>query len=80
MVEEKCKRLDHFSQSLEDVIKIKVVVIGDVSVGKTSLATRFTKDLFEEKITHTIGGLYILNLFLDWFDCHLFVSFQIRLK
>ena len=63
MVEEKCKRLDHFSQSLEDVIKIKVVVIGDVSVGKTSLATRFTKDLFEEKINHTIGGLYILIFF-----------------
>ena len=33
----------------------KILVIGDVGVGKTSLIRRFTKGYFAENITSTVG-------------------------
>ena len=40
---------------LEDV---KVVVIGSVGVGKTSLTVRFTYDQFNENMETTLGASY----------------------
>ena len=40
-------------------VKLKVVVIGDVAVGKTSLAIRFTENKFGDSYVSTVGGNYI---------------------
>ncbi|KAK3083326.1 hypothetical protein FSP39_019514 [Pinctada imbricata] len=61
MVDRKNDNLDCLSIKCDDVIKVKVVVIGDVSVGKTSLATRFTKQVFDERASHTIGASYYVR-------------------
>ena len=45
--------------------KLKVVVIGDAAVGKTSLALRFTKNKFGDTYVSTIGGSFcIRSLFI----------------
>ena len=36
----------------------KVVLLGDSGVGKSSIATRFSKDTFKEDYEVTIGGSY----------------------
>lgn len=36
--------------------KVKVVTVGDISVGKSSLAMRFTKGIFEDQYKPTVGG------------------------
>lgn len=46
-------------QNFQDPVRVKVVVIGDMCVGKTAIAHRFTKNAFEEKLPHTVGGLSI---------------------
>ena len=38
--------------------KLKVVLIGDINVGKTSLAMRFTSNSFKDGYRATIGGKY----------------------
>ena len=38
--------------------EIKICLLGDVSVGKTSIASRFCKDSFTENYMNTIGGAY----------------------
>ena len=35
---------------------LKVVMVGDVSVGKTSIVTRFTSNKFSENVSQTIGA------------------------
>lgn len=45
-----------FYSSTENIHKLKVVLIGDISVGKTSIAMRFSQDKFEEHYKQTIGG------------------------
>lgn len=49
-------------QNFQDPVRVKVVVIGDMCVGKTAIAHRFTKNAFEEKLPHTVGGLSIYQL------------------
>ena len=36
---------------------LKVVIIGDTSVGKTCLILRYTQDIFRENFLSTIGEL-----------------------
>lgn len=36
--------------------KVKIVMVGDVSVGKTSLVKRYTLDIFDEKYIMTVGA------------------------
>ena len=38
--------------------EIKICLLGDVSVGKTSIASRFCKNSFNENYINTIGGAY----------------------
>jgi len=38
--------------------EIKICLLGDVSVGKTSIASRFCKNTFNENYINTIGGAY----------------------
>ena len=38
--------------------ELKIILIGESSVGKTSIISRFVKDRFEENIQSTIGGTY----------------------
>ena len=39
-------------------IEAKIVLLGDVSVGKTSIASRYCKNSFNEHHINTIGGAY----------------------
>ena len=39
-------------------IEAKVCLLGDISVGKTSIASRFCQDHFSETYINTIGGAY----------------------
>ena len=46
--------------------EIKICLLGDVAVGKTSIATRFCKNHFNESYVNTIGGAYQQqNILLD---------------
>nr|XP_022322847.1 ras-related protein Rab-33-like [Crassostrea virginica] len=45
----------------DDPVKVKVVVIGDMCVGKTAIAHRFTKNDFEDKMSHTVGASYYIR-------------------
>ena len=40
------------------LIEAKIVLLGDVSVGKTSIASRYCKNSFNEHHINTIGGAY----------------------
>ncbi|XP_052673163.1 uncharacterized protein LOC128155482 [Crassostrea angulata] len=48
-------------QNFQDPVRVKVVVIGDMCVGKTAIAHRFTKNAFEEKLPHTVGASYYIR-------------------
>ena len=39
-------------------LEIKICLLGDVSVGKTSIASRYCKNSFTENYMNTIGGAY----------------------
>ena len=40
------------------ILEAKIVLLGDVSVGKTSIASRYCKNSFNEHHINTIGGAY----------------------
>ena len=42
-------------------IRNKIVLLGDVYVGKTSLATRFSKNEFKDQIESTSGGVFFTH-------------------
>ena len=42
----------------EKVYEIKICLLGDVYVGKTSIASRFCKNSFSDTYRNTIGGAY----------------------
>ena len=42
----------------EKQYEIKICLLGDIAVGKTSIATRFCKNAFNEAYVNTIGGAY----------------------
>ena len=50
------------STSKEDektkILETKIVLLGDVSVGKTSIASRYCKNSFNDHHINTIGGAY----------------------
>lgn len=38
---------------------IKVIIVGDISVGKSSIALRYSKDKFDNIMESTLGAAYI---------------------
>ncbi len=42
-------------------IKNKIVLLGDVFVGKTSIAIRFSKDEFRENVESTSGAVFFTH-------------------
>lgn len=40
------------------VFKGKMVIVGDIAVGKTSLASRFVDDKFTKNHISSVGGIY----------------------
>ncbi|XP_033728115.1 uncharacterized protein LOC117317413 [Pecten maximus] len=49
------------SYDYHEVMKIKVVTVGDMSVGKTSLAVRYAKHEFMETYNETIGASFYVR-------------------
>ena len=47
-----------------ELIEAKIVLIGDMAVGKSSLAGRFNHGNFEEIYQNTIGGAYFRKVML----------------
>ncbi|KAJ8320914.1 hypothetical protein KUTeg_002501 [Tegillarca granosa] len=45
----------------EELVKVKVVVVGDMAVGKTSLSVRFTEQKFEDKYMQTVGASFYVR-------------------
>ena len=58
--EESTLRIKSTPKDLEKtkVIEAKIVLLGDVSVGKTSIASRYCKNSFNDHHINTIGGAY----------------------
>ena len=48
----------HHFFSITNTKEAKIVLLGDVSVGKTSIASRYCKNSFNEHHINTIGGAY----------------------
>jgi Ras-related protein Rab-6A len=57
------------------VTEIKLVMIGDCSVGKTSLVTRLVFDRFKSDSSSTIGGAF--NILTKEIDNNEYVKFQV---
>ena len=56
-------------------IEAKVVLLGDSGVGKSSIATRFSKNTFNENYEVTIGGAYFQNQITT--ECGIIVKLHI---
>lgn len=82
------KKSNNLSEKYQEVStpthvqKVKVVTVGDISVGKSSLALRFTKGYFEDLYKPTVGGKkscsdieYCFLTILSFFSSLLMVSF-----
>ena len=51
-------KLNVAGQQKVNEYEIKICLLGDVNVGKTSIASRFCKNSFNENYINTIGGAY----------------------
>ena len=59
--EDSTLRIKQTSKEVEKekkILEAKIVLLGDVSVGKTSIASRYCKNSFNEHHINTIGGAY----------------------
>lgn len=43
------------------VFKGKMVIVGDIAVGKTSLASRFVEDKFPKNHIASVGGILLIQ-------------------
>ncbi|KAL3854142.1 hypothetical protein ACJMK2_013420 [Sinanodonta woodiana] len=48
-----------YKSSYEHVYEVKVVIVGDMGVGKTSIAARFAKGIFNPQYIATVGGSFL---------------------
>ncbi|EGW35338.1 uncharacterized protein SPAPADRAFT_132725 [Spathaspora passalidarum NRRL Y-27907] len=65
---------------IEDSIQpppYKIVLLGESSVGKTSLVHRFTSNTFDVHIANTIGAAFITKLYTSHSDANRKVKFEI---
>ena len=58
--EEKTLRIKSNPKEEEKIktIEVKIVLLGNINVGKTSIASRYCKNVFNEHHINTIGGAY----------------------
>ena len=58
--EEKTLRIKETPKEEEKMktIEVKIVLLGNINVGKTSIASRYCKNVFNEHHINTIGGAY----------------------
>ena len=58
--EEKTLRIKTNPKEEEKIktIEVKIVLLGNINVGKTSIASRYCKNVFNEHHINTIGGAY----------------------
>jgi GTPase SAR1 family protein len=59
----------------DDKVHVKVVIIGDSGVGKTSIAQRFVDDTFHDNTSSSVGGEYDTE-FKSTSSCFLAVLFN----
>ncbi len=45
----------------EKIYEVKIALLGDAGVGKSSLVQRFCNDKFDDKYKNTIGGAFLLK-------------------
>ena len=53
-----------FQGSPGQIHNIKLVLLGDMAVGKTSIALRFARGTFENNYKQTIGGILTIYLLI----------------
>lgn len=53
------------------ICQFKLVLLGESSVGKSSLVLRFVKGQFHEYQESTIGGVYLTNVFMNLLFLHI---------
>ena len=51
--------------------KVKLVLLGDTAVGKTSIVERYANDNFADDLNTTIGGMYMERSPTFGFPCWL---------
>ena len=58
--EEKTLRIKSTPKEEEKIktVEVKIVLLGNINVGKTSIASRYCKNVFNEHHINTIGGAY----------------------
>ena len=46
----------------EDLVEIKIVTLGDAVVGKSSILFRYINNCWEENLSPTIGGSFMVKV------------------
>ena len=53
------KKPEEKSENKRNVIEVKVVLLGDQSVGKSSISQRYVRNIFTGQHVATVGGAYL---------------------
>ena len=68
--ETKVEQTDEEQQALQRntlTVEAKVVLVGEIYVGKTALCRRFHKDVFDNKVQPSVGGKPLLaSAMMEW--------------
>jgi small GTP-binding protein len=50
----------------KEILNFKVILLGDSTVGKTSMLIRYTDDIFVDNTVTTLGSIFQINLGIDF--------------